>query len=305
MLGATLVAALFLPGVAGMPVALAVPLSLAVGLGGWPLAVGIGTVGAAVLAYSDGVLSALAGLVGPILAGLGCGLGLRRQKRAGLTVLATTVGLAAGLLLQWPRLGSAWVHWQQDWRAGVEVTLEFYRQSGLLAAMAAQGVGAEQFRQNLEVLALLVGRLYPTVLVWEIAAAATAVYFFSRWAIKRWRPVAAVPPFSHWQLPWPWVWGLIGGLAIYLLGDWRGIQGAVTLGLNLVVAYLPMLALYGLAVLIYLYRHIALPAWVKAVGFFPLVLYLPLGLAVLVCVGLFDPWLNFRRLAPQEGGGNR
>jgi hypothetical protein len=267
--------------------------------------VGVGAVGAAVLAYSEGVKAALADLAGPVLAGLWCGLGLRGQKRAAPTILATSAGLGTGLLVQWPRLGPAWVRWQQDWQAGVEATLEFYRESGLLAAMTAQGVGAEQFRHNLETLALVVGRLYPTVLVWEVAAVAAAVYFLSRWAVKRWKPVAPLPAFSHWQLPWPWVCGLIAGLAAYLVGDWRGIQGAVTLGLNLVAVYLPFLALHGLAVMIYLYRHMALPAWIKAAGLLPLVLYLPLGVAVLVSLGLFDPWLNFRRLAPQEGGGNR
>jgi len=239
------------------------------------------------------------------MAGLAYGSGLRAQKGAGVTLLIGGAALAAGLLPCLPSLALAWTQWKAALARGVESALELYRETGLLEAMVAQGLSAVQLQQSLESLASWAGVLYPALLAWETTAGAVVVYFAGRWAVKRWRTVPSLPPFSHWQLPWPAVWGLIFGLAAYLAGDRAGSAAAVTVGVNVMAAYVPVLALFGLAVLIHLYRHMLLPPAIKALAIFPLVLYLPLGVAVLVTLGLFDPWLNFRRLAPEgpKGGG--
>jgi hypothetical protein len=243
------------------------------------------------------------GTVAVLAVGLVYGIALLRQKPPGRTIFWAAVVMAAGLLWRLPDLAKVWGLWQQGLAGGIEATMDLYHQFGLVETMARQGVGPEQLRDSMTKMAEHLGRLFPSLVVWEVVAAVVIAYLLSRWLVSRWRPVPALGAFSTWQLPWPFAWGVITGLAALLWGDWQGTALAVTVGENILASYLPLLLVTGLEVVCYLWRHLPLPVLVKGLVLVSLFFYLPVGGLMLVLLGLFDPLLNFRRLAPESNRG--
>lgn len=288
----------------GLGLFLPVPLSVLVALRGLPAGLGAAAIFAVLWSELVGARAGLLGSAGALAVGLVYGVGLRRQRPPGRTILIGAAAAAAGILWHLPALADAWRLWRDGLAEGVEATVEFYRNSGLLAATAGQEVSLEKLEGALENLALHLGRVFPAMVAWELLGGAALVYLLSRWLVGRRMPVPDLPSFLRWQLPWPFAWGVIAGLAAFLFGDWRGNTLLVILGENILVGYLPVLLVSGLAVAGYLYRYLALPPFIKATGLLAMLLYLPLGALVVVLLGLFDPLLNFRRLEI-DGGENR
>lgn len=290
-------------GTGALAFSLPVPLSVLVAWQGLPAGLAAGGLFLAAWAWLAERGLGLAGAAVALGVGLLYGVSLRGRQAPGKTILAGAGMMLAGLFLRLPALGELWRAYRAGLGAQIEATMQFYHQSGLLEAMAQQGIGGERLRSSLESLVTFLGRLFPALIVWEVLLGAAAVYFLSRWLAGRRITVPALPPFLHWQVPWPFAWGVIAGLASFLLGDWRANELLVTVGQNILVGHLPLLWLGGLAVLGYLYRHLALPPPVKAAAVFALFFYPPLGLLVLALAGLFDPLLNLRRLAAGADGG--
>lgn len=242
----------------------------------------------------------------PILAvGLIYGFGLRDRRPPGLTILVGVLGMSTGLLLELPGLKEIWAAWRSSLHMNVDSTMEMYRRSGLLENLSAQGIGLEQLRTSTERLAEHLARLFPAFVLWDVAITAIAAYFLGRWLVSRWHPVPSPSAFRNWQLPWPLVWVVITGLAVWLWGDYRGNTLMLLIGENLLVGFTPLLLITGLAVIGYLGSHWNVPMFFKsAVVIFVILFSLPLGLAVVLFIGLFDPLLDFRRFA-RHGGGDK
>lgn len=300
-----LAAAAFAANVGGLEVVLPVPLGVLVALHGLPAGLGAAAAFLAAWGFLTKTPAVVLASAGALLSGLVYGVGLRRAVPPGRIILLGAAAVAGGEVpWQLPVLAEAWNRWRAGMAEGAAATLDFYRNSGLLATVAGHGVDPEEFRVFLDKLATHFGRLFPAVVGWELLAAAALAYFLCRWLAGRRLALAALPPFWRWQIPWPFAWGFIGGLAAFLCGDWRGNDVLLTVGENVLVGYVPLLLVSGLAVAGYLYRYLALPPFVKAAGVLAALLYWPLGAAVVLLLGLFDPLLNFRRIEI-HGGENR
>lgn len=111
--------------------------------------------------------------------------------------------------------------------------------------------------------------------------------------------VGASPPFgdlSHWRSPEYLVWGVIaGGISLFAGIDFLKVP-AVSLLLVLFWIYF----FQGMAIVSFFFKKKEVPGFLKGIGYF----FIVSNLAVLVvALGLFDLWFDFRRLGhPMKPG---
>ncbi len=100
--------------------------------------------------------------------------------------------------------------------------------------------------------------------------------------------------FSEWILSEQWIWPLIlSGAAVFLLtGE------AKTLGLNAFLVMLWLYFLHGLAIAAFIMEAKKLP-WFLWVVFFIFTLIQPMLIGLIVGLGVFDIWVDFRKLRKQ------
>ena len=101
---------------------------------------------------------------------------------------------------------------------------------------------------------------------------------------------------NQWMLPDPMVWGFIASAAALFLGE-----GALTLvGMNVFIVMLALYFFQGLAIASsILSAKRAHPA--IAVLVYLLVFTQPLLMGLVIGLGLFDVWIDFRKIRPQAG----
>ncbi len=104
-------------------------------------------------------------------------------------------------------------------------------------------------------------------------------------------------PLDHWQAPEGMIWGVIvSGFALFLL------SGAVKL--VVINALIVMVALYffqGLSIILFFFNKYNIPSWVK-IGVYLLILIQQIFLALLILVGVFDQWIDFRKIHGKMDG---
>lgn len=178
----------------------------------------------------------------------------------------------------------------------INMTIQQYQASGLLAAMQQQGLTEAQFREVLQE----VIHIYALVLPSFAALIAVVEFGFVFYFVRIWfKKDEERIPFTHWRLPWYSVWGAVLGIAFYLLGDqfaWTSLRG---LGINIMVFYGALTLVLGVSVFVYLLRSPKIPRFFKFALIFGSIIYLFFSVVSLIMFGLFDIVFNFRRL-PEE-----
>lgn len=98
-------------------------------------------------------------------------------------------------------------------------------------------------------------------------------------------------PLDRWHAPEHMVWGLIAsGFSLFLPVGF--IQFLAT---NVLIVILAVYLYHGLSILIYYMRKFRIPPWVRA-GIYFLIIFQQVLLILLVMTGLFDQWIDFRRI---------
>lgn len=144
-------------------------------------------------------------------------------------------------------------------------------------------------------------RSYPALLFLGILLGATLNYYLAQRIRRLGRLEAKRPsvPFSSWSIPDSWVWGFILGLLLYLLPD-----PCKQVGLNLLLAFLGVYLLQGIAISSALFRRWRFP-FALQVPIYLLSFMQPFLLLFIAGIGIFDTWLNFRKVpnvaGPEEG----
>ncbi|MHB8073499.1 DUF2232 domain-containing protein [Desulfosporosinus fructosivorans] len=178
----------------------------------------------------------------------------------------------------------------------INMTIQQYQASGLLAAMQQQGLTEIQFRDVLQ----QVIHIYALILPSFAALLAVAEFGFVFYFVRIWlKEDEERIPFTRWRLPWYAVWGAVLGIAFYLLGDqfaWTSLRG---LGINVMVFYGALTLVLGASVFVYLLKSPKIPRFFKFALIFASFIYLFFSVVSLIMFGLFDIVFNFRRL-PEE-----
>ena len=96
---------------------------------------------------------------------------------------------------------------------------------------------------------------------------------------------------DHWQAPDSLVWGLIvAGFALFLS------SGSIEfLAINTLIVILAIYLFNGLAIIVFFLNKYNVPSWIR-LGIYFLIIVQQLLLAVLTVAGLFDQWVDFRKI---------
>ncbi len=174
----------------------------------------------------------------------------------------------------------------------VEQLLEVFQGQ---AADVPRSIEAERLAASAESLSRLILTLFPALLVVNHLMTNVLTYILARFYCARSRPPSVMDPpdLACWRASDYTVWVfLASGVALLL-----PMAGLSTLGLNVFLVTLAVYLLQGVAIALYWGRRVPLSAGLR--GLLALLLVMVAGpLCVMGCiaVGLFDLWVDFRRL---------
>lgn len=213
---------------------------------------------------------------------------LRRAWRLEpVVVLAVVATLGGGLVFGLAHAPDSRL-WQetmgQTWRGSFDAALQMYRDLGTPAEQIAElETAREEITER-------VAMLLPALLIVGCAAVWLANLGLSR----RWANWPQLDSLARWRNPDWVIWCLIGfGFAMFLP---LGLLADAS-----VSAFAVVLACYfaqGLAIVSYFLHRFGLPRGLRAAAYVIIGLQ-QLATALVVAVGIFDLWADFRRLSPQ------
>ena len=175
-----------------------------------------------------------------------------------------------------------------------ENTLIMYENMGLLGRLQEQGVNVEEAMAN--TLTLIV-RLIPASMVIVGMSVAFVSYFITRKTLQKLNlEVSELPMFSHWQIPWYFVWGAIIGLAFLIYSNFANWELGETIGMNIIYMFSPIFLIQGLSVFVFYYRKMEIHILLKVLLLAIIVMVFPYAIMLLLVIGLLDPLFNYRKL---------
>lgn len=99
------------------------------------------------------------------------------------------------------------------------------------------------------------------------------------------------PKYQLWQLPEQLIWIFISSAAIFIIAE-----GFVSIiGVNLLIVLALLYCIQGFAIVIYFFTKWDLPRFVRIVFFF-MILFQTVGTVILLGLGLWNTWVDFRKL---------
>jgi len=97
--------------------------------------------------------------------------------------------------------------------------------------------------------------------------------------------------FSGWVIPDQVIWVLIGSSAVFLLAD----NALGSIGINLLLMTLVAYFIQGMAITIYFLESRNVPVFFWILMFFVILLQ-PLLVGVSIGLGIFDTWMDLRKI---------
>ncbi|PKN30531.1 MAG: hypothetical protein CVU64_02975 [Deltaproteobacteria bacterium HGW-Deltaproteobacteria-21] len=106
-------------------------------------------------------------------------------------------------------------------------------------------------------------------------------------------------PLDRWHSPERLVWGLIGsGFSLFL-----PVGFIQLIAINVLIVLMAVYLFHGLSILVFFLNKLQIPVWVRA-GIYFLIIFQQVLLIVLALAGLFDQWIDFRRIHTKKGEPN-
>ncbi len=243
------------------------------------------------LALSDGLTPDLFFFIDLLVIGLVLGELFERRVPIERTVAATAgVALGAGVLalvVAGNLAGRGIVSLVNGYVAGnLEMTLELYRSMGMTAENVA--LITESMDRIQHVLIRLLPAMAATaalVVVWANLIMGRTV--LSRYGLK-------APDFgslNRWKAPEALVWVAIGGALLLLLPQ----TSVKLIGANVVLILVTIYFFQGIAIVAYYFDRKRMPRPMR-IFLYSLIVIQQIFLLLVVALGFFDLWFNFRRL---------
>ncbi len=186
-----------------------------------------------------------------------------------------------------------------------ETIMELYRDTGMAELLEGRGMTPEEAQETLRAGATLVVSILPAMLLINAMVTALLSLIISRGVLRRLKlPVPEkLPPFSMWRLDWRLVWGVIAGLLLVLISTWLDWELPGLFGQNLLVLFGFLFGLSGLSIAIYGWKHTKLAPALKFLLLFGAVLYFQVFLYILIFMGVFDVFFDYRKSFDRKKGG--
>jgi uncharacterized protein YybS (DUF2232 family) len=98
-------------------------------------------------------------------------------------------------------------------------------------------------------------------------------------------------PMDRWEAPEVLIWGVIGsGFSLFLL------PGVIrSLAANVLIVLMAIYLFHGLSIIVFFLHKYRLPPWIR-IGVYLLIIIQQLFLVLLALAGVFDQWVDFRKL---------
>lgn len=176
---------------------------------------------------------------------------------------------------------------QADLAAGMMHGQELYRTLGLPSAVRAE--------TQSEILNLTL-RLSPALAA--LLAALTVLVnlrLFWRWVGAQRIPYVLFGDLLRWSAPEWLIWGLIA-TGFGLLAPWRPLADVA---LNAFICVAAVYFCQGIAIMAFYFQMLSVPSVVRVIIYF-ITLVQPVVAGVVCLAGVFDMWIDFRRLKPSN-----
>jgi uncharacterized protein YybS (DUF2232 family) len=149
-----------------------------------------------------------------------------------------------------------------------------------------------QIEEQVRVLRDMVLRVYPALLTIGTGFVVWANIMISRPLFNVGHlPYPDFGPLERWQAPDLLIWGVIAaGFSLFL-----PVGVVKYLAINALIVLLVIYVFHGLSILLFYLKRYQIPAWVR-IGIYVLMIFQQVLLVALAMAGLFDQWIDFRRL---------
>lgn len=187
------------------------------------------------------------------------------------------------------------VQWITDMKMAFDEAINLYEKIGILDRILPPGSTPEQFKQSMH---FMIDTFIPGAFVAGSMVAAFINYVIAGKVLRRLKyEIPELPPFREWHFPWYIIWGIILALGFLLAGKKYENQLIINISLNILYIYFPILLVSGLAVAVFYLHKYKLSPVVKGIIIFASLAYLNVVMMILLVIGLFDPLIDYRRLA--------
>jgi len=207
-----------------------------------------------------------------------------------------TIAFTCGIVLATGLIGILLVGMVSD--TGIIALVSSYVAANLeLSLKLYQGIGIPQ--ETIDTIASSLDRIqYVLVRIMpSLAAASTLFVAWTNLIVARpmmLRRGIAFPDFgrlNHWRAPDSLIWGVIV-CGLVMLTPATGIR---LLGVNGLLVLLTVYFIQGIAIVSFYFEKKGLPRSVRVV-LYTMIFFQQLFLLVIICIGLFDMWINFRKI---------
>jgi uncharacterized protein YybS (DUF2232 family) len=108
-------------------------------------------------------------------------------------------------------------------------------------------------------------------------------------------PYPRFAPTDRWAVPEHLIWGVIAaGFSLFLpLPQIRWVA------VNVLIVLLAIYFFHGLSILLFFLNKYRVPLWIR-LGVYALIVFQQIFVIVIVLAGLFDQWVDFRRIRPRK-----
>lgn len=179
----------------------------------------------------------------------------------------------------------------------LELILEYFRANLKESLEVYGGMGANQERvlqleQYITLLTNIIEKVYPALVIIGTGFVVWLNITLSRplFRIKslRYPDLGAT---DHWRAPDQMVWGLIAsGFALFL-----PVPGIKFFAGNALIVITVIYVFHGLSILLFFLNKYRVPVWIR-LGIYALIIFQQVFLVVLALAGLFDQWVDFRKI---------
>jgi uncharacterized protein YybS (DUF2232 family) len=234
------------------------------------------------LALIYGVFAVLAGLILSLLGRI------RAIEYLVVTVAGTLLTATAGLLLY---LYGSWAVMSQDLRSGL--TEQLASAIRMQEKMGLPQDSLEMLKTQTPQLVGMILELLPALLFLSFAFIALInILYLGRRFPERRAQWFSLRHLREWKGPEPLVWGLIAcGFALFV----PGLAAVRTVALNLLIVIGACYFAQGLAVIAYFFHKNKVPRFLRGLTYV-LIVFQQIFTLLVVALGLFDLWGDFRRL---------
>lgn len=221
-------------------------------------------------------------------------------------VVAAVVGSLLMILISMGILGIEPADISKQMAQASQATVSLYESTGLLDQFEAQGIDRATVIAMTEQVAKVMVTIIPSILVVMAIITAVISLLISRSVLAKLKIKVPdkLPPFRMWRLDFRFVYGFIFGLVLFLLGDYLNQSLVTALGTNLLVALGFVFLLQGLSVLVYMAKNFKMSTFLKIMFGVLAVLYFQVVFFLLIFIGLFDLFFDYRGRLQKKGDNN-